>query len=321
MYKPANHDNWKGRITKGAKHFFQIVDTLDMTNDIWTPSKEINFAILSFASDEGVRRNKGRVGARNGPFQIQRELAKLAVHFDEKKVGISDAGTVFCATGNLEAVGLLFSEKILSVLENDYFPIVLGGGHETAYPHFSALKSFFKGKQKLGIVNIDAHLDMRTYENGQHSGSPFRQILDDSLVEGFDFLYFPIGIREESNNSSMISLMKESGQEYLRLETIYENEKLIEEKLGIFLDKLDKVYLTIDMDCFPAAYAPGVSASAPDGLLPFHVKKIISILAKSGKLASMDIVEVNPGYDRDNITSKLAANLIYYTIENLTTGY
>ena len=81
--------------------------------------------------------------------------------------------------------------------------------------------------------------------------------------------------------------------------------------------QVDVVYTTIDLDGFSSAYAPGVSASSPMGFSPDIVTKCIENIIDSGKLISLDVAEMNPKYDIDNQTAKLAASLIHTVIHRL----
>jgi len=83
------------------------------------------------------------------------------------------------------------------------------------------------------------------------------------------------------------------------------------------MDTIDLVYLSMDLDGFCSSIAPGVSAPSPLGFQPDVALKTIAFLAQSQKLVSVDIVELNPCYDHDNATARLAARLIYQVIEEL----
>ena len=75
-------------------------------------------------------------------------------------------------------------------------------------------------------------------------------------------------------------------------------------------NKSDHLYLTIDLDGMASSFAPGVSAPASIGLTPFQVIEMIRTIKKLGKLISMDIAEMNPRFDIDDRTAKLAAQLL-----------
>src|SRR5689334_24141000 len=86
-------------------------------------------ALLGFACDEGVRRNGGRVGAKDGPRAIRQALANLAWH---PWCAVYEAGDVSCSDGELEQAQAELAYRVASVLRGGHRVLVLGGGHETA---------------------------------------------------------------------------------------------------------------------------------------------------------------------------------------------
>ncbi len=92
----------------------------------------------------------------------------------------------------------------------------------------------------------------------------------------------------------------------------FPNWEVIQEKILWFLDSVNKVYLTVDMDGFASAFAPGVSAPSPMGFEPDFAFKVFELIASSKKLISMDIAELNPAFDHDQATARLAARCAEY---------
>lgn len=125
-----NHTfKWQGRHDgEGEAHqrIHHIVNT----------TQHAEFALIGFSSDEGVKRNKGRVGAADAPDAIRTQLANLPIH---RPVSIVDLGTVTCEYGNLEQAQSELAEQVANSLQNGLKPIVLGGGHEVAFGSFSGL--------------------------------------------------------------------------------------------------------------------------------------------------------------------------------------
>lgn len=103
------------------------------------------------------------------------------------------------------------------------------------------------------------------------------------------------------------------------------NFTAIEDQISTFIAQMDAIYLTIDMDVFPAATAPGVSAPAAHGVDYSLIEKLIRTItdAKDAdgnrKLKLADIAELNPRYDIDNHTSRLAARLVWTITRSLST--
>src|SRR5262249_52772812 len=115
--------------------------------------------LIGFPQDEGVRRNGGRPGAAQAPDQIRRWLYRLTVSDCQAHVSLGDppildAGNVRIA-GDLEDSQGVLAEIIAGVLQSGAIPVVLGGGHETAYGHFLG---YAAEQRSVGIINIDAHL-------------------------------------------------------------------------------------------------------------------------------------------------------------------
>ena len=92
--------------------------------------------------------------------------------------------------------------------------------------------------------------------------------------------------------------------------------QILKNKLTSFINKVDYLYITIDLDGFSSAFAPGVSATSPLGFSPSFVYKILAFLLESKKVISCDIAELNPDFDVDNCTASLASKLVDFIVLN-----
>ena len=119
---------------------------------------EPGVALLGFACDEGVRRNKGRVGAAGAPLAIRKLLANSAWHLTRP---VYDSGDLTCDDGDLDAAHARLAERVASLLDEGHFPLVMGGGHEVAFGSWSGLNRHLVGQGRVGIINFDAHFDLR----------------------------------------------------------------------------------------------------------------------------------------------------------------
>ncbi len=303
---------WSGRVDpsgdKNTLYWHQVVQLVSLDDLPAAQGEQIAF--LGYKSDEGVRRNKGRVGAKDGPDEIRKSMAKFAVHFDSESIELVDVGNITTDGEDLESSQSELAEAINSLLQKGYRSILLGGGHEIAYGHYTGIRKYV-GDQVLGIINLDAHFDLRAYPDGPHSGSPFRQVLDDCLKSGDEFHYLPIGISQSGNQKVLFEVHHQAGQQYIDERAIDSNHlEPVFEQIQLFADQLDHIYLTLDLDVISAAHAPGVSAPAAFGLEPVIVRQLIRKVFDTGKVISFDIAELNPKYD-DGRTAKLAASFIY----------
>lgn len=319
---------WKGRIDDlddiDSYRMHQIIKLFNL-KDLKTlkiDSSKLNICFLAYCCDEGIKRNLGRTGAKHGPEDIRNEFANLPVSFGDKTL-IYDAGNLFCADGHMEEAQEQLGIAIEKILGNHLFPIVLGGSHELAYGHFNGivnhLKKQTKNSSKVGIINFDAHFDLRPYDNHGSSGTMFSQIADKCLKENQKFDYLCLGIQTSANTKSLFKKANSLGVKYvLAKEFIESNQDSISTKIKDFINDHDYIYLTLCSDVFNSAFAPGVSSLQPFGLNPELTLIFIKEILKSKKVISFDIAEVSPRFDHDKRTAKLAAIIIYAVINSLS---
>ena len=300
---------WHGRIDAaegegdGGLRWHQIVQALSTS----TPPNSL--ALLGFQSDAGVLRNGGRIGAADGPSAIRDVLRNLPAHGLRTLV---DAGDVVCVDDDLEAAQNELAEQVSALLIGGHFPIVLGGGHEMAYGSFCGLEKFLAGQiaPRIGIVNLDAHFDLRLSERG-NSGTPFRQIAENCAKRSWPFNYCCLGVSRFSNTQSLFDRADALGATW-RLDEDMGVTQLDQSLMTLskFLAGVDIVYLTICLDVLPAATAPGVSAPAAYGVSLEVVEALVDLVTASGKLRLTDIAEMNPRFDIDQRTARVAARLV-----------
>lgn len=187
------------------------------------------------------------------------------------------------------------------------FPVILGGGHETFYGHYLGIRSSVGPEAKIGILNIDAHFDLRSYEEITSSGTMFKQILDHDPHAS----YLPIGIQRYGNTKKLFDTATSLGCSWILEEELVDGiSEENENEILNFMNQHDHIILTLCMDVINASEAPGVSAPSSFGLSGKMVRQLIRKIISHPKTISFDICEVNPSLDNDNRTVKLAANLI-----------
>ena len=147
-------------------------------------------ALLGFRSDEGVRRNRGRVGAADGPAALRRALAPLALHgpLAHSEVQLHDLGDAETVGEDLEAGQAAAAALTAHGLDRagSRLTVVLGGGHETAWSSYLGLMGSGFGPragQRWGVLNLDAHFDLRS-EPLPTSGTPFAQMAEAERAAG-----------------------------------------------------------------------------------------------------------------------------------------
>lgn len=261
--------------------------------------------VLGFCSDAGVLRNKGRAGAAKAPAAIRSALGPLAFHLDRD---VFDAGDVVVEDDSLEAGQKRAGRAISGLLDAGNLTVVLGGGHETAFASYLGVagSDAVRGK-RLGVLNLDAHFDLRD-EPTPSSGTPFLQMARAEAAAGRGLQYAVVGISEPNNTRTLFDTANRLGVKYLLDELC--SPEAAEVFVTDFLAGVDVLYLTIDLDVMPASVAPGVSAPAAYGVPLPVISAICRQVAASGKLLHVDIAELNPEFDIDSRTAKVAARLV-----------
>lgn len=277
--------------------------------------------LLGFPQDEGVRRNGGRPGAAEAPAAIRQWLYRLtpwdAPHdADLAALDLLDLGNVRCG-GDVEESQEALAEAIAAILSAGALPIVLGGGHETAYGHYLG---YVRADQQGAIINIDAHLDVRPLINGRgHSGSPFRQALEHPTQSLPGHRFVILGAQPQAVSREHLHYVRSKGGIVRWAE---ETQDQLEAVFRVECQRLagtnGSVYVTLDSDVVRQADVPGVSAPNPLGL---SGQAIASCAAEAGAcpaVTSFDLVEINPSFDRDGQSARWAAVVIWNFLSGLS---
>lgn len=321
--------SWTGRVDLedgdlGLRWHQQISEATESSAD--------GIMLLGFACDEGVYRNKGRIGAYSAPQIIRRALANLAWHHNK---AVFDGGDICCDDAELEIAQHQLGDNVEHALANHNQVIVFGGGHEVAWGSFQGiarhLKNITESNQqktppRIGIINFDAHFDLRNPPQKEQvseqqlgsSGTPFHQIAQYCEANGWPFNYACLGLNRGSNTQALYHKADSLGVLYFDdTEMTHSNLPTIRNDLANFIEQNDYLYLTIDIDVFPASVAPGVSAPAVRGVSLEIIEPLICHILKAKnhqgypKLLLADMAEFNPNFDIDNQTARLAARLTW----------
>ncbi len=312
---------WSGRVDsiedRDAFRIHQVVKCIDLS-DIEDESPKNGFCLIGYACDEGIVRNLGRAGAFQGYSAVKKELGNLPVSFSEK-ISVFDGGYVTCKDKNMEQAQRDLSVLVKNAFKLGLFPVVVGGGHDVAFGSYLGISKILEKEKQLGIVNFDAHFDLRDVKNNKgNSGTMFSQIAEDCFVNHKQFNYLVIGVQKSGNTVSLFKKADRLGVNYIfakDLELCSLNSA--KEQIKSFINSVDKIHLTICLDVFSSAFAPGVSAPQPFGLHPEIVMNLMKYVLSFKKTIHFDIAEISPRFDNDNQTAKLAAIFIYALINTL----
>ncbi len=275
-----------------------------------------NVVIFGVPTDEGIARNGGRIGASEAPTAIREALAKLTPYAGPsfkhhlETLAIVDLGDI--KQGPLEAMHDEARTVLRELSTMGKIVIALGGGHDITYPLVKGLSEVPDSKP-LGLINVDAHLDVRPKINGEHhSGSSFRLLIEEGVIFGSRLC--EIGIQPFVNAQSYFDWVVQQGTRVLTFEdatTSHLPNAFEECAFALTLgDDSTPIYLSFDIDAIRAADAPGASAPAAVGFLAEEAFELAVAAGLNRSVRAFDLVEVSPKHDVDNRTSRLAARMI-----------
>ena len=288
-----------------------------------------NIDIIGACSDLGVHVD----GAKLGPAILEKNLNQKNINkiINIKANNIKKELDKNNLKKNLNEINI-FNQKlyteVLNSLNNNNFPLTLGGDHSIAIA--SALASI-KKYNNLGIIWFDAHGDFHTFEStisGNIHGLPFAAICNYEKKDLADFhngnFYNPknavlVGGRDidkpgEINNLKNAGVTIFTTEDIRNLGIDYVYNKAFE----IASNGTNGVHVSYDLDVIDPNIAPGVSIPAVDGINLEEAYSFADYMIKNKeKIKSIDLVELNPLRDIENKTEKIAKKILNDLIKNL----
>jgi len=278
----------------------------------WAEVEKADVGLVGIPFDTSVMYRRG---CRHGPKGVRSALVMSNSY--EPGLGI-DLAEDFAITdfGNIDVVHTDVSEthrRIEQVLTEifglDMVPLILGGDHGTTYASVKALCNNISGK--VGVIMLDAHLDVRISHHGEiSSGTPFRRILEE--IPGKPVLpknLVEVGINGWLSSKFATDYIKEKGIHMISAREVHKRgiEPVIEEAIGYATDGTEALFLSVDIDVLDFAFAPGTCAPNPGGLTSTQVLEAVYMIGRVKTLKGFDVVEVAPPLDTLDLTSYMGA--------------
>lgn len=322
-----NFEKYAKRGTDGSDRKLRIFDSVQDQSYAVPPKYLGQPGIVGYPFDLGVERNNGRIGAKGGPDAIRKALANLAWHSEQTIADLGDVSSNLSYEGTtnhyfdiddpVESSQSSLYLAVSSAIQNGYFPIVLGGGHDLAgATTLAALTTSTKSNRSCAIINFDAHFDLRLAPQA-NSGTGFMQAYQISQKNGLsgNYNYFALGISEPSNSDLLFETANHIGATFvLDRDVSSHGLKFVE----TIVDSFDRIYISVDLDSIEAPSMKAVSAPAPFGISVTVLESLLIELMKSGKVGGIDFAEFNPNFDDDSISSRVVARLIHTVLTQQT---
>jgi arginase len=216
------------------------------------------------------------------------------------------------------------AEMVRKTLDEDIFPLVLGGDHSIAVGTVAgAAAHFHKSGKRIGVIWLDAHGDMNTPESspsGNIHGMPLAAIMGHGPPELVDLagvqpMVEPrnvalVGIRDLDSKERRFA--KESGVHVFTMRDIDERgmREVMAEALRFAGDDTAGIAVSLDMDFVDPSDAPGVGTPVRGGVTYREAHLALEMIADSRAMVSFELVEINPVIDLHNTTALLGVELV-----------
>lgn len=292
-----------------------------------------NIRIIGVPMDLGASRR----GVDMGPFAVRytdlrerlerightvEDAGNIHVPFREDAERGAQRGARFL--GAITDVCVRVAEETAAALEAGRFPLLLGGDHSLAGGSIAGAARHFAAKgSRVGVIWLDAHGDLNTpgtSRSGNVHGMPLAHLLGHgdhafSHIAGEEPALLPeqlalVGVRD------LDAPEKEHAKKWkLRVLTMRAIDErgvraVMQEAITAAAEGTAGIWASFDMDCLTPDDAPGVGTAVPGGMTIREAHLAMEMLADTGKLLGMDLVEVNPVLDERNRTAEVATELI-----------
>ena len=222
--------------------------------------------------------------------------------FDNKAIRAVDCGDVIGDPRDIRKNSVRVEDAVRLIRNAKALPIIIGGDHGVPIPVLRGLKN----DGPIYVIQIDAHLDWLDQRNGVSEGfsSPMRRASEMAHVSGMH----QIGLRNQGSATTVeFDAAQAYGSNLVTAEHLHDYG--VDEVLSQIPDSAN-YYITIDADGLDPSVMPAVAGPAPGGVTYQQACKLIRGLVKKGNVVGMDIVEITPSRDVNEISSVTASRLI-----------
>ena len=272
-------------------------------------AERLDVALIGVPYDGGVTY---RSGTRFGPRHIRDQSAIIRPYNPVLDISpftqlrVADYGDLSTNPLSMEDTFARITAGLKTVLDAGTIPMCVGGDHSILLP---ILRAIHGAHGPVALIQLDAHSDTwAEYWGIKYShGTPVRRAIEEGLLA--EPLVLQVGLRGQLYDADDMKYAREHGIVMITAEEFHEHGlPLVREKLKAFRDL--KTYLSLDIDVVDPAFAPGTGTPQVGGLSSAQILGLVRAL-QGLNLVGCDLVEVSPEFDSSEITSLLAANLLF----------
>ncbi len=277
-------------------------------------------AVLGIPYDGGTTYQPG---ARLAPFHVRRVSALIQGHHPSHEIDVFsrlrcvDGGNIVFPPFNREAMRHEIEAHIRQLCAALVVPVIVGGDHSITLP---VLRALAKRHGPVAVIQFDAHLDVSTADiwgEDFHHGTPFRHAIAEGLIA--DGQLYQLGLRGSRGAATDDALVRARGHTAISADEIGDRTPRrvcaeLRERIGS-----RPTYVSFDVDAVDPAFAPGTGTPVPGGISSREAIALLRGLVGIN-LCGGDVVEVCPPLDHADLTSHLAAQLVWEMLALMALG-
>jgi formimidoylglutamase len=245
------------------------------------------------------------------PDAVRVILRKFSVYdiesdVDLRRLAVRDLGDLPLADLKLEDAFEPIKRAVRGALADADAVVIIGGDNGVTRPGVHGIAHSLEG---VGLITLDAHFDLRDLSNGLTNGNPVRALLADGLP-GKNIVQ--IGIQPFANSQAYAQVANDAGITVVTMSQIraHDVERLLTESLDYLTERVEHIYVDLDIDVLDRIFAPATPGSRPGGLTPYELRRVAWLCGAHPKVRALDLVEVDPTQDVADATVMATASCL-----------
>ncbi|HEU0174335.1 MAG TPA: agmatinase family protein [Blastocatellia bacterium] len=225
---------------------------------------------------------------------------------DLRSIGARDLGDLPLADMKPEDAFEPLRDAVRNALAGAEAVVVIGGDNAVTRPGAHGVADSL---ERCGLITLDAHFDLRDLSNGLTNGNPVRALLADGLP-GKNIVQ--IGIQPFANSQAYAQMANDSGITVVTMIQIRAHgvERLLTESLDDLSERVEHIYVDLDIDSLDRIFAPATPGSRPGGLTPYELRRAAWLCGAHPLVRAIDLVEVDPTQDVADATVMATASCL-----------